>query len=103
MNTEQITLEIQQMKASKAIRNGGPEHATPPSIADTTLTEEDGKSMVSLQSDSGIHASQITTPSPFSASGEAGQQEEKVVPKSRKSKRQLWDEVTISGMLSLLI
>jgi peroxin-3 len=89
MNTEQITLEIQQMKATKAVKNGGNESAAPPSIADTTLTEEDGKS----QSESGVHPSQIPTSSPFNAGGEAN----KEAPKPRKTKRQLWDDVTISG------
>ncbi|KAM5351534.1 hypothetical protein ACJ41O_004257 [Fusarium nematophilum] len=100
MNTEQITYEIQQMKASKAIKNGAAESVTPPSIADTTLTEEDGKSMASqsLQSESGIHASQIATPSPFAAGGEAGQQDGGAPPKPRKTKRQLWDDVTISAV-----
>lgn len=102
MNTEQITYEIQQMKATKAIKNGAAESITPPSIADTTLTEDDGKSMVSqsIQSESGIHASQIATPSPFAAGGEAGQQDGASLPKPRKTKRQLWDDVTISGKSS---
>ncbi|RBR19094.1 uncharacterized protein FIESC28_05765 [Fusarium coffeatum] len=91
MNTEQITFEIQQMKATKAVKNGGNESAAPPSIADTTLTEEDGKS--ASQSESGVHPSQIPTSSPFNAGGEAN----KEVPKLRKTKRQLWDDVTISG------
>ncbi|EEU46498.1 uncharacterized protein NECHADRAFT_100129 [Fusarium vanettenii 77-13-4] len=100
MNTEQITYEIQQMKATKAIKNGAAESITPPSIADTTLTEDDGKSMVSqsIQSESGIHASQIATPSPFAAGGEAGQQDGASLPKPRKTKRQLWDDVTISAV-----
>mgnify|MGYP004729134077 CR=1 FL=1 len=55
MNTEQITFEIQQMKATKAIKAGGPESAAPPSIADTTMPEEDGKRMVS-QSENGVQA-----------------------------------------------
>ncbi|KAK7414529.1 peroxin [Neonectria punicea] len=99
MNTEQITYEIQQMKAAKAIKNGAAESTTPPSIADTTLTEDDSKSMVSasLQSESGIHASQITTPSPFNAGGENSQQDGGA-PKTRKTKRQLWDDVTISAL-----
>ncbi|KAG4259952.1 hypothetical protein FPRO04_00941 [Fusarium proliferatum] len=66
MNTEQITFEIQQMKATKAIKNGGPESAAPPSIADTTLTEDDGKSMAG-QSESGAQSSQAPTSSPFNA------------------------------------
>ncbi|KAF9775806.1 hypothetical protein IL306_006060 [Fusarium sp. DS 682] len=92
MNTEQITFEIQQMKATKAIKNGGPESAAPPSIADTTLTEDDGKSMAG-QSESGVQASQAPTSSPFNAGGDAN----KETPKPRKTKRQLWDDVTISG------
>ncbi|CCT65935.1 related to PEX3-peroxisomal assembly protein-peroxin [Fusarium fujikuroi IMI 58289] len=92
MNTEQITFEIQQMKATKAIKNGGPESAAPPSIADTTLTEDDGKSMAG-QSESGAQSSQAPTSSPFNAGGEAN----KEAPKPRKTKRQLWDDVTISG------
>ena len=94
MNTEKITYEIQQMKAAKSIRSG--EAATPPSIADTTLTEEDGKSMASFQSESGVHASQIATPSPLVAGGEDGKQDG-ATKATRKTKRQLWDDVTISG------
>ena len=91
MNTEKITLEIQQMKSTaKGLRESS---AGPPSIADTNLTEDDAKSS---QSESGIHASQITTPSPFAASTESGQQDG---AKPRRSKRQLWDDLTISGML----
>lgn len=96
MNTENITYEIQQMKTAKAVRSGAGESATPPSIADTTLTEEESKSMVSVQSESGVHASQIATPSPFAARGEGGQQDG-ATQKPRKSKRQLWDDLTISG------
>lgn len=95
MNTEQITYEIQQMKAAKAVKSGA-ENTTPPSIADTTLTEDDGKSMISasVQSESGIHASQVATPSPFSIGGDV---QDGGVHKVRKTKRQLWDDVTISG------
>ncbi|KAF7550030.1 hypothetical protein G7046_g8152 [Stylonectria norvegica] len=98
MNTEKITYEIQQMKASKSIKSGSGESTTPPSIADTTLTEEDGKSMASLQSDSGVHASQITTPSPFGVGAEGTQQDGGAASKARKTKRQLWDDVTISAI-----
>lgn len=98
MNTENITYEIQQMKTAKSVKSGSESTASPPSIADTSLTEEEGKSMASMHSDSGIHASQITTPTPFSAGGEGGQQDGGA-PKSRKTKRQLWDDLTISCML----
>lgn len=109
MNTEQITYEIQQIKGStKGLKSGASESTTsPPSIADTTMTEEDGKSMAtsaSLQSDSGIHASQITSPTPFSAAaGQDAQQDGAVAPKvSRKTKRQLWDDLTISGKFDII-
>lgn len=97
MNTEKITLEIQQMKGVKNARSVD-SSATPPSIADTTLTEEEGKSTVSLQSDSGIHASQVALPSP-SAVGDGSQdggQAAATAQKSRRTKRQLWDDLTIS-------
>ncbi|POR35810.1 Peroxisomal biogenesis factor 3, partial [Tolypocladium paradoxum] len=99
LNTEQITYEIQQIKGSaKSLKAGSAEStASPPSIADTTMTEEDGKSMASLHSESGVHASQIATPSPFAAAGDAGQQDGGV-PKTRKTKRQLWDDLTISDV-----
>ncbi|KAK8048357.1 Peroxisomal biogenesis factor 3 [Apiospora phragmitis] len=54
MNTEKITLEIQQMKSAAKSTRSGDSNAAPPSIADTTLTEgEEGKSVASLQSESG--------------------------------------------------
>lgn len=98
MNTESITYEIQQMKSAKSSKSASTGDSTsPPSIADTSLTEEEGKSMTSMHSESGIHASQIASPSPFAAAGDGGQQDG-ATQKSRKSKRQLWDDLTISGM-----
>lgn len=96
MNTENITYEIQQMKTAKSIKNGASGDSNgPPSIADTSLTEEEGKSsMASLQSDSGVHASQVATPSPFGTEGEGSQQD----GGKKKSKRQLWDDLTISSV-----
>lgn len=101
MNTEKITLEIQQLKGTTKGVRSGESSATPPSIADTTMTEEEGKSVISQQSDSGIHASQITLPSP-TAAGDASQdggQAAAAAQKTRKSKRQLWDDLTISCKL----
>ncbi|PHH81375.1 hypothetical protein CDD83_3605 [Cordyceps sp. RAO-2017] len=98
LNTEQITYEIQQIKSSaKGPRAAASDSTSPPSIADTTLTEEDGKSMASLHSESGIHASQIAAPSPLAAAGDAGHQDGGV-PRARKTKRQLWDDLTISAV-----
>ncbi|GAO19601.1 hypothetical protein UVI_02063760 [Ustilaginoidea virens] len=76
LDTEAITYEIQKIKASaKTLKPGLSESTTgPPSIADTTMTEEDGKSMAtsaSLHSESGIHASQIAIPAPSSSASPA--------------------------------
>lgn len=91
MDVERITLEIQQMKGgngSKSVKSGDSM-----SLPETTgLTDEDGRSIVSA-SESGIHASQITVP-PASqiADGEQPPQPDK----PRRTKRQLWGDVTIS-------
>lgn len=108
MNTENITLEIQQMKGSaKSNPRGTPAAAAAessssappaPSIADTTITEEEGKSTASFQSEGGVHVSQMAVPPPAAAGGEGTPQDgrNQSVPKPRKTKRQLWDDLTIS-------
>ncbi|KAJ8105573.1 hypothetical protein ONZ43_g7376 [Nemania bipapillata] len=97
MNTENITLEIQQMKgASRSVRSGE-SSAAPPSVADTTMTEEEGKSIASLQSESGVHASQMAVP-PILSTGEVAPDGGQVLQKARKTKRQLWDDLTISSI-----
>ncbi|KFA70810.1 hypothetical protein S40288_09655 [Stachybotrys chartarum IBT 40288] len=101
MNTENITYEIQQMKTSSraAAKPAASDSTGPPSIADTNLTEDDGRSMMSLQSDSVLHASQTALPPTDAAAAnkETGQQE-RGIAKPRKSKRQLWDDLTISAV-----
>ncbi|KAK2050760.1 peroxin-3 [Colletotrichum somersetense] len=112
MNTESITYEIQKMKGqTKSLKVG--ENVSPPSIADTTMTEDDGRSMVSssVQSESGVHASIVTVPSAMSAvptegaegsasqdGGAAAAAAAAVAQKNKKSKRQLWDDLTISSI-----
>ncbi|KAI5863262.1 Peroxin-3 [Durotheca rogersii] len=106
MNTEKITLEIQQMKGgTKNLRGSGESSGAPPSIADTNMTEEEGKSTASLQSESGVHASQMTLPPASSpADGAPSQTQEggsdagQAAPKPKKTKRQLWDDLTISSI-----
>ncbi|KAI1812043.1 Peroxin-3 [Poronia punctata] len=98
MNTENITLEIQQMKSTARGLRSSESSGAPPSIADTTLTEEEGKSTVSIQSESGVHASQIAVP-PASIGGDSTQDPSTQIPqKPRKTKRQLWDDLTISSI-----
>ncbi|KAK2064250.1 peroxin-3 [Colletotrichum caudatum] len=106
MNTESITYEIQKMKGqTKSLKAG--ENVSPPSIADTTMTEDDGRSMVSssVQSESGVHASIVTVPSAMSAvpaEGAEGSVSQDggaaAAQKNKKSKRQLWDDLTISSI-----
>ena len=58
--------------------------------------------MASLQSESGVHASQVAVPPPsVPAAGEGTSQEEaqEAQQQARKTKRQLWDDLTISCKL----
>ncbi|KAM0284975.1 hypothetical protein ACHAQH_001664 [Verticillium albo-atrum] len=107
LDTERITYEIQTMKGQKVggVANGS--QAGAPSIADTTLTEDDGRSSVapsSAQSESGVHASQIAVPPPppqaeGTQDGGAATPVSPAQPqKPRKTKRQLWDDLTISSI-----
>ncbi len=97
MNTEKITYEIQQMKSTtRSVKSVG--SMSPPSLSDTNATDDDGRSIVSLQSESGVHASQValpptSVPMPPDASEDGGSE---APTKPRKTKRQLWDDLTIS-------
>lgn len=100
MNTEQITLEIQQLKAASKSPRGGESSGPPPSIADTTMTDEEGRSTAaSLQSDSGVHTSQMGLPTASQAGDgvQDGGQATPATQKQRRTKRQMWDDLTISG------
>lgn len=98
LQTERITFELQQQKAAKLARNGEGHPSelgsTPPSV-----TDDDGRSMVSMQSESGIHASQMRIPS---AAGEGPQDGGQLAQKARKSKLQLWNDLKISGMYCIV-
>ena len=60
------------------------------------MTDDDGRSMVSLQSESGVHASQMGVPS-ASVVGDGSQDGGQQAQKSRKTKLQLWNDLKISG------
>lgn len=98
LQTERITFELQQQKAAKLARSadGNPSEfgSGPPSV-----TDDDGRSMASLQSESGIHASQMGVPS-SSTAGDGPQDGGQQAQKSRKTKLQLWNDLKISGMSS---
>lgn len=63
--------------------------------APPSATDDDGRSSMSLQSESGIHASQVGVPS-VAASGEGPQDGGQQVHRTRKSKLQLWNDLKIS-------
>ncbi|KAJ4391833.1 peroxin [Gnomoniopsis smithogilvyi] len=96
LDVEKITLEIQQMKGgngtNKSVLSGSGDSMSLPETVG--LTDEDGRSMISA-SESGVHASQITVP-PASQTSEGGEQAQPAKPK--RSKRQLWGDVTISSI-----
>jgi peroxin-3 len=99
LETERITFELQQQKAAKLARNGE-SHPSELGSAPPSVTDDDGRSMVSLQSESGVHASQMGFPSATSAGGgvqDGGQQ----VQKAKKSKLQLWNDLKISCKSSI--
>ena len=97
LQTERITFDLQQQKIAKLAKN---EDAIPSEFGSgpPSVTDDDSRSMVSLQSDSGIHASQIGVPSPFTT-GDGPQDGGQQAQKSKKTKLQLWNDLKISGML----
>ena len=60
------------------------------------MTDDDGRSMISLQSESGVHASQMGIPT-VEGNGDGAQDGGQSVQKARKSKLQLWNDLKISG------
>ncbi|KAK0100066.1 peroxin [Cadophora gregata] len=100
LQTEMITFELQQQKAAKLAKNGEG-HPSELGSGPPSVTDDDGRSMVSMQSESGIHASQMGIPSSAPGDGpqdggpqDGGQQAQK----SRKSKLQLWNDLKISSI-----
>jgi peroxin-3 len=71
--------------------------STPPSV-----TDDDGRSMasMSLQSESGMHISQLGIPTASATTGDGVQNGGQQAAKARKSKLQLWNDLKISGMHS---
>lgn len=63
------------------------------------MTDEDGKSMMSIQSESGVHASQVELPS-TAASGQGPLEGGQQTQRGRKTKLQLWNDLKISGWFS---
>jgi peroxin-3 len=95
LETERITFELQQQKAAKLARDGEG-HPSEMGSSPPSVTDDDGRSMVSYQSESGVHASQMGILS-ASTAGDGPQDGGQQVQKTRKTKRQLWNELKISG------
>ncbi|PSN60180.1 Peroxin-3 [Corynespora cassiicola Philippines] len=94
---EQVLEELQRQKAERLARSVGPSEiasSAPPSIVET---EDDGKSS-SFQSESFIHASQITTDGGSTAGSTETGTDASQERKSKKTKAQLWNEMKISSI-----
>lgn len=96
LETERITFELQQQKAAKLARNGE-NHPSELGSGPPSMTDDDSKSMASLQSESGIHASQIAVPS-VSIISEGAQDGKQQSQKAKRSKLQLWNDLKISAI-----
>ncbi|KAG0648520.1 Peroxin-3 [Hyphodiscus hymeniophilus] len=97
LETERITFELQQQKAAKLARNGDSTHPSELGSGPPSVTDDDGRSMASFQSESGIHASQLGFPSALST-GEGAQDGGLAVPRAKKTKLQLWNDLKISAI-----
>ncbi|MCJ1394689.1 peroxin [Xylographa bjoerkii] len=89
---ENITHELQQQKAERLGRSVGASELAPSERSSGTpsVTEEDGRSLSSFQTESFIHTSQLA--------GSISVDGEKSSPTPRKTKAQLWTELKISSI-----
>ena len=87
---EKITNELQQQKAERLGRSIGASDLglSNPSSATPSVTDEDGRSLSSFQTESYVHTSQLVVP------GSEHKDDESQRPK--KSKAQLWSELKIT-------
>lgn len=96
LKTENITTELQLQRAAKTARNIEAPQIEPPNEM-PSVTDEDGRSMTSLHSESGIHASQMGLP-PESSSVHGPQDGGEMVQKARRNKLRLWNDLKISAI-----
>lgn len=94
LETERITFELQQQKALKLARNGEA-HPSELGSGPPSVTDDDGRSMASFHSESGMHISQLGIPT-ASAAGDGPQDGGQQLQKARKTKLQLWNDLKIS-------
>ncbi|KAL2270378.1 hypothetical protein VTJ83DRAFT_2562 [Remersonia thermophila] len=109
MNTEKITLEIQQFKGSALAKARSVGSTSPPSMSEANATDDDGRSIITVtsQGDTGIQTTQLSVPTPLTSTAgsvvekpqdAAGATAVAAPSKPRKTKKQLWDEVTITSI-----
>jgi peroxin-3 len=94
LETERITFELQQQKAAKLAR-GADAHPSELGSNPPSVTDDDGRSIISMHSESGMHISQLGIPTATSA-GTGTQDGGLQAQKARKSKLQLWNDLKIS-------
>ncbi|KAF2114761.1 Peroxin-3 [Lophiotrema nucula] len=92
---EQVLEELQKQKAERLARSVGPSEIA--SSAAPSVTDDDGKSLTSFQSESYVHASQIADGESGNAEAGAGPASQ-ASPKPKKTKAQLWNEMKIGSI-----
>ena len=106
LETERITFALQEQKAAKIARGGEEAHPSDMGSAPPSVTDDDGRSAVSMQSsaESGVHVNQERLPPTFAPEGdkqdgglkvEASRAREQ---KTKRSKLQLWNDLKISAI-----
>ena len=86
---ENITHELQQKKAERLSKSKEASETAPSqqSSGPPSVTDDDGRSLASFQSESYVHASQM---------GSSSINGESAAERPRKSKAQLWNELKIN-------
>lgn len=97
LETERITFQLQEQKAAKLAR-GGEVHPSELGSAPPSVTDDDGRSNISLHSESGVRTSQMALPSALIANGSGFQDGGFQAQNARKSKLQLWNDLKISSI-----
>ena len=94
---EQTLSELQKQKVERLSRSVGPSEIATSDVqsAPPSVTDDDGKSLTSFQSESYVHASQIGDSSSGNGEG-GGDGVPQASQRQKKTKSQLWNEMKIS-------
>ena len=103
LETERITFTLQEQKAAKLARGGEEARPSDMGSAPPSVTDDDGRSAVSMQSsaESGVHVSQERLPPTSAPEGDkqdGGLKVEAQTQKTKRSKLQLWNDLKISAI-----